>query len=285
MDHDLLIISIKNLIRQKHFVKHLIVIIFTSIMISSAVLVVQFSIQQNEIERGKYVNGADIVIDDININNMELMSQLEIEGVTSVTEMIFFEYKLQNYELTESQRHKDNIPFYFLGINTTSFQETAYWSGDYSDDDLQNIVKNLDEPGNVAVDVKTKERFNLEKNRPFQFQFGFKGQFKLTMIATPFFSLYPNFIQQDLQEVKKNYIVGSLFTVDIISFVTSSIVEKRVYIKTDPSYNLQDITNNLRSVLGSEQIIKIYSPEDAQRTIFSDINEGNDLVQIESELL
>ncbi|MCE7734033.1 MAG: ABC transporter permease [Candidatus Heimdallarchaeota archaeon] len=285
INSDLLIISIKSLTRQKHFVKHLIVVIFTSIMISSSVLVVQFSIHQNEVERGKYLNGADILIDDININNKELMTQLKIEGVTSVTEMIFFEYKLQSYELTEKQKYEENIPFYFLGINTTSFKETAYWSDNYSEDGLQNIIEDLDEAGNVAVDLSTKERFDLEKNRPLQFKFGFKGRFELTMIATAFFSLYPNFIEQDLQEVKKNYVVGSLFTVDYISFVTSSVFDKRVYLKTDPDYDLQKITNNLRSVLGSEQNIKIYSHEEAQRTIFSDIDDGNDLVQIESELL
>lgn len=285
INRDLLIISIKNLNRQKHFVKHLIVVIFASIMISSSVLVVQFSIHQNEVERGKYLNGADILIDDININNKDLMSQLKIEGVTSVTEMIFFEYKLQSYELTEKQKHEENIPFYFLGINITSFLDTAYWSEDYSKDDLQKIIENLDEAGNVAVDVNTKERFNLEKNRPFQFQFGFKGQFKLTMVASAFFSLYPNFIEQDLQEVKKNYVVGSMFTINYISFVTSSVLDKRVYLRTDPNYDLHEITNNLRSIFGSEQNIKIYSHIEAQKTIFSDIDEGNDLVQIESELL
>ncbi|OLS28278.1 MAG: hypothetical protein HeimC2_07700 [Candidatus Heimdallarchaeota archaeon LC_2] len=137
----MLALATRNMRKNRFSSSKLTALLMLGMMLSFVSIIIPTSLVAYEIERTNYDIGADVYIDNLDIDNQTLLDLTQVDGVKSRTEIV--QAGLNLYSESDFG-FAGQIGYYrFLGVNTTSFAKTAYWKNNYANNGLDKILFNL----------------------------------------------------------------------------------------------------------------------------------------------
>jgi ABC-type lipoprotein release transport system permease subunit len=142
-----LALSTRNMRNNRVIASRLAALLLMGMILSLISINISSSYIENEMEKASYELGADIYIDGIEIDKVDLLYNISgIENYTSFGRLDTYGYDRGHFQSLS-----------ILGINATTFSKAAFWRSNYAHQPLQNITSNI----GLIVDQGLTERTNI----------------------------------------------------------------------------------------------------------------------------
>ncbi|MDH5647153.1 MAG: ABC transporter permease, partial [Candidatus Heimdallarchaeota archaeon] len=273
---DTLHLAITNIHKYKHFTSRLIILMLLGMILSYAALISSNTMIEIKEEDSLYQLGAEIYIEGLDFTNPILYEKVNIEGVASTTPIMKTSYVFSRHEVPAGESPEDYPIYTFLGVNTSTFAETAFWKSNYAKESIEQIMDSLNGPDVVGLQKDVAAGIQAYLDRPFNLVHGFRAKSSFTLQLNATFDYFPNLVNElpsfdnEIAEVETIQVLGTLEMVQSVSTILNENIIQGIYIKVQDGYDVQKIAEKLYYIFSDDDMISVYNYIDNQRSLFSD---------------
>jgi ABC-type antimicrobial peptide transport system permease subunit len=214
--------------------------------------------------------GSEIYISGLDSSNSTQLGFLDLPEIEAYSEVTKLDIQIDNPRMIGS--------YTILGINTTTFEDAAFWKDNYDDNSLSEIIENIDSNSSIGMQTQTMLAMGVEIGDYISIDTLDSGgnQVKLGFDITTDYEYFPNLVRS----LPDRYDDGSYYAwraYGLISLETAKSMapyadnyDVGTYVNVKDNANTTALALLLRHLFSSNNTISVYSIDERTDDLMED---------------
>jgi putative ABC transport system permease protein len=263
-------LATRNMRKNKFSASRLVSFLILGMMLSYVSVIVPTTFIDWNNETTAYSVGSEIYISGLDSSNSTQLGFLDLPEIEAYSEVTKLDIQIDNPRMIGS--------YTILGINTTTFEDAAFWKDNYDDNSLSEIIENIDSNSSIGMQTQTMLAMGVEIGDYISIDTLDSGgnQVKLGFDITTDYEYFPNLVRS----LPDRYDDGSYYAwraYGLISLETAKSMapyadnyDVGTYVNVKDNANTTALALLLRHLFSSNNTISVYSIDERTDDLMED---------------